>query len=276
MGVDWYPCKLEADVDRNLFEVAAELNHRCFLFHQTRPEWYPYINWSAQERDRLQEESKNSAAVDDFLLFKMNSHRVTVIGNCVVFPAEWRIDAFRTIPPWELPQTIEKWKNHFHEVQSGKHRNYLYEWFLYESTLELRNGYLQLIELVNDLENEDAAPKKNEQLAKVCRGIKSLAIPSLLPHPLWPDWESKADQLPRFQTDPRYLNLSSQYETLEEYNAQWNQYVRVRKRMQPLSGFTQFDWVKYEEAMVSIHWPIEFFEWVEPCLSKGFGLYRDC
>ena len=70
MGVDWFPCKLDSGVGRNLFESAAKLNHRCFVFHQERPEWYPYINWTAEERDRLCEESKNSAAFDDYLLFK--------------------------------------------------------------------------------------------------------------------------------------------------------------------------------------------------------------
>lgn len=274
MGVDWYPCKLDENIDRAVFDAAVKLNHRCFLFWQERDEWYPYLNWSKDERDRLQKEAKNSAELSDSLVFKFDSHRVTVIGNNVTFPVEWRMDAFRTIPPWELPDMVDKWKTHWNQVIEGKHRGYLFEWFLYELLLKLRNTHIDLIDLTRAIETEDANWTKSEQLADVRDQVYSLLVPDLLPPPIWSNWQNKSDYSVQHFSDPRYLNLTTQFEIFEEVHEKWNRFGR--SRTQRLSTYLEFDWLKYEQGIVDNEWPQEFFDWVQPYIDRGFGLYRDC
>ena len=274
MGVDWYPCRLDEGVDRKSLEDAIHLSHRCFLLHQDRVELLPYINPSDQERDQIDRETKSSDWPTDLLLVKLNSHRVTVISNNRIFPAEWRVDALRTIAPWELPDLVARWKKHSAEIQNGMHRAYLYEWFLYESMVELKTGYEELIALAISTESEDAKWTKNANLAKVREEIKALSVPDLLKPPIWEDWKQRSSEKPETENDSRHHDLLAQLDSLEEINGRWNQFGR--KRMQLLNSYLNFDWTSADYSTNSQDWLQEFFGWVDPLVKQGYGLYRDC
>lgn len=274
MGVDWYPCRLDEGVDRKSLEDAIRLSHRCFLLHQKLPEFLPYIDWSAEERDQIDHDAKSSVWPTDLLLFKYQSHRVNVIGNNRIFPAEWRIDAYRTIAPWELPDLVAKWKKHSAEIQNGKHRAYLFEWFLYESTVSLIEGYKELISLATSTESEDAKWTKNPNLIQVREEIKTTVVPETLDAPVWEDWKHRPDESCEFESDFRNLDLLAKYEQLEDINGRWNQFGR--HRMQPLSSYLNFDWTSSDYSKHSQDWLQEFFGWVDPLVRQGYGLYRDC
>ena len=274
MGVDWYPCRLDKGVKQKELEDAIRLGHRCFLLHQKLPEFLPYINWSEAERDQIDQDVDSTVWPTDLLLVKLDSHRVTVIGNNLIFPAEWRIDAFRTIAPWELAELVARWKQHDAEVQNGKHRAYLFEWFLYESTLRLARGYGELIALATSTESEDSRWTNNPNLIEVREQIKSLAIPDLVDAPIWEDWKDRSDESPRVKSDARNLELLAKFEQLEDLNGRWNRFGR--HRMQPLSSYLDFDWSSADYSKTSQDWLQEFFGWVDPLVKQGYGLYRDC
>ena len=65
------------------------------------------------------------------LLFKLDSHRVSVIAQEELFPIEWRIDAERTILPWDLPEQLSAWQGYRDEVGRGMHQAYLRELYIY-------------------------------------------------------------------------------------------------------------------------------------------------
>lgn len=272
MGVDWYPCRLDEGVKRESLEAAIRLSHQSFLLAQDDPKLAPFIESVTGKDKPIDLDDKTAEWPDDLLLMKFDSHRVTVICSNPVFPAEWRVDTYRTFAPWELPDVVAKWKQHAHEIRNGKHLAYLFEWFLYESTVEIVEGYKQLKALADSSETEDAKWTRNPELVKVRSEIQAIECPKLLPPPAWEHW-SDASNEPSGE-DAREQEMLHQFHSLEALNSRWNRFGR--KRMQPLSSFVSFDWKEQDYSKRSQEWLQEFFVWVDRLVEQGYGLFRDC
>lgn len=273
MGVDWYPCRLDEGVKRESLEAAIRLSHRSYLDAQDDPKLEPFIKSFTRNNEPFNLENEAAVWPEDLLLRKFVSHRVTVICNNPIFPAEWRVNAYRTFAPWELPDVVAQWKSHCREIRNDKHRAYLFEWFLYESTVELVEGYEQLKDLADSSEAEDAKWTQNPELQKVRREIQAIGVPKLLPPPVWEHWSQQADDQPDVENDTRKSEMLDQLQTLESLNSRWNRLGR--KRMQPLSSYLSFDWQERDYSKWSQDWLQEFFAWVDPLIQQGYGLYRE-
>lgn len=125
---------------------AVEKEFRCFM---GRPDYLPHELWPLAGRDPLLLEyiSERLPATNfrlaDLLLFKHDSHRVGAVGAWEILPVEWRLDAYRTILPDELPGQLKKWMDYRTAVIDGSFRGYLEETLLYVCQIRLGEQLLQ-------------------------------------------------------------------------------------------------------------------------------------
>jgi hypothetical protein len=203
---------------------------------------------------------------DRRLLFKRESHRVSVIGSEVSFPIEWRIVAERTILPWELGDQLAQWQSYRDEVKQGRHRPFLRQLYIYACLDELVNVDLaNFIPVVRrSLTATGSWAKRPEVVA--CQD-EVLAAPILtLPPP--PDWPAGGGESDLAAAERAFAKVESSVRAWNHAVQRGN--VRLRLPRRPLP-FEQ--WIA---ARLSDRWYSSFRGWVEPWKCGGYGLYRDC
>jgi hypothetical protein len=268
MGVDWIPCRVEADCEA---AERRELVQREALHFRTSGSSMAAvldrrIRFSDAERESIRQAYSELGPLHRRLLLKSESHRVAVIRSEVLFPIEWRIDAERTILPAELCDQLAEWDNYRDAVKQGLHRpfleqlriyHYLHEWV----TVDLAN-------LADLAQHSKAATSSwaTRPAVVACRE-EVLAAPVLtLPAP--PEWPSGTGE-----SDPSTVERA--FARIEWLVSAWNDAVPRRnlrlslpKRPLPLE-----QWIA---ARLNDEWYSSFVNWLEPWKSGGYGLYRDC
>jgi hypothetical protein len=121
MGVDWIPCRVETGCSN---EELCEIVRREAIHFRTggfsmASGLDPRIQFLEAEREAIRQSYLELGPLHRRLLFKRDSHRVSVISSEVLFPIEWRVDAERSILPWELSDLLAKWQSYREEVRLG-------------------------------------------------------------------------------------------------------------------------------------------------------------
>jgi hypothetical protein len=139
MGVDWIPCRVEADCSKE--ELCELVRREAMHFRASGSSMAtlldPRISFSKAEQERIRQAYLELGPLHRRLLFKRESHLVSVIGSEELFSIEWRHDAERTILPWELCDQLAQWQNYREEVARGKHRPFLQQLYIYARLHEL-------------------------------------------------------------------------------------------------------------------------------------------
>jgi hypothetical protein len=268
MGVDWIPCRVEAGCPT---DELCELVRREALHFRTggcslASGLDPRIQFSEEELERIRLAYLELGPLHRRLLFKRESHRVSVISSEVLFPIEWRIEAERTILPWELGNQLTEWKSYREDVEQGRHCPFLRQLYLYAClhelvTVDLAN-FIPLVQ--HSLTATGSWAKRPEVVA--CRD-EVLAAPILIlpPPPQWPAGGGEPD-----------LSLAERaFAKVESSVSAWNNAVRrgnVRLRL-PTRPPAFEEWIA---ARLNDGWYSSFLAWVKPWKCGGYGLYRDC
>jgi hypothetical protein len=184
----------------------------------------------------------------------------------VLFPIEWRLDAERTILPWELSGQLADWQSYREEVQQGKHRPFLQQLYIYTCLHELATVDLaNFISVVHRSLTATGSWSKRPELAACRDEILASDILTLPPPPQWPAGGGESDP----------TTVERGIAKVESLVSAWNHAVqrgnfKLRLPRRPLP---------FEEWVVSRlndGWYSSFLAWLEPWKCNGFGLYRDC
>lgn len=268
MGVDWIPCRVEAGYQT---DELCELVRREALHFRTSDFSMatiidPRIQFPDTERERIRQAYLEPGPLYPKLLFKQESHRVSVISSEELYPIEWRIDAERTILPSELGEQLAEWQNYREEVKKGGHRPFLQNLYVYVRLHELVT--VDLANLISVMQQSRATTGSWATRPEVvaCRdqllGEPLLTLP---PPPRWPAGDYQSD-----------LSLVEQgFARVESAVVAWNHVVQrgnARLRL-PRRPPAFEDWITLR---INDPWYASFLAWVEPWERGGYGLYRDC
>jgi hypothetical protein len=267
MGVDWVPCRVEAGCPT---EELCELVRREALHFRTNGAsmasvFDPRIQFSEAERERIRQAYLELGPLHRRLLFKRDSHRVAVISSEVLFPIEWRIDAERTILPWELGDQLAEWQSYREEVEQGRHRPFLRQLYIYACLHELVTVDLaNLIGVVqHSLTTTGSWAGRPEVVA--CRDeVLAAPILTLPPPPQWPAGGGESDQT---AAEHGFAKVESSVRAWNNAVQRGNYRLRLPRRPLPFEP-----WIA---ARLNDEWYSSFLAWVEPWKCGGYGLYRD-
>jgi hypothetical protein len=226
----------------------------------------PRIQFSEVERERIRQAYLEPGPLHRRLLFKHESHRVSVISSEVLFPIEWRIDAERTILPWELGDQLAEWQRYREEVEQGRHRPFLQQLYIYACLHEFVT-----VDLANFIAVVQRSPTATGNWAErpevvACRD-EVLAAP-ILTLPVPPRWPSGGGESDLMATERAFAKVESSVSAWNRAVQRGN--VRLRLPRRPLP-FEQWIATRLDDG-----WYSSFLDWVEPWKRGGYGLYRDC
>lgn len=195
-------------------------------------------------------------------------HRMSSIGRSYIFPGEWRIEAYRSFLPEEVPGMLEKWQGYVKDVKAGAYQAYHFEWYLYATSSGMRRYWTYLqdrAELAQERENAWAMRLKETSLLD---RIKDFSVMSpVYPVPAWDEWKEKSGSV-HYEEDERYIQLQdaiSHYLTLQR---EWNSQV-------PSSKKQMYEPRTFEGYLDRANWNYQgsLFDWLAQCVKDGKGLY---
>jgi hypothetical protein len=268
MGVDWIPCRVEAGYTREEMHELVQLEAAHFRVsgssHASTLD--SRVRFSEADQAEIRRAYTDRGPLHRRLLFKLDGHRISVIVWEELFPIEWRIDAERTILPWELAEQFSAWQGYRDEVAQGMHQAYLRQLYVYVQihalvTVEVAN----LTSVVRSSLTATASWARRTEVG-VCRDELLAGDILALPHP--PTW-------PGGGAEPDLLVVQRAFERVESAISTWNRAVqRGNKCVRPPKRPPGFDeWVANR---LGDGWYSSFLVWVEPWKRGGYGLYRDC
>src|SRR5262245_61791549 len=256
MGVDWVPCRVEAGYTREEMHelVRLEAAHFRMSGWSSAATLDPRIRFSEADQVEVQRAYTDRGPLHRRLLFKRDSHRVSVIAQEELFPIEWRIEAERTILPWELGEQLSAWQGYRDEVGRGMHQAYLRELYVYVQihglvTVEVEN----LTSVVRSSLTATGSWARRPEVG-ACRDELLAGEIVALPRP--PTW-------PGAGAEPDLLVVQRAFERVESAIRGWNSAVqRGNKCVRPPKRPPGFDeWVANR---LRDGWYPSFLVWVEP------------
>jgi hypothetical protein len=277
MGIDWYPCRVEPGVNREEIDRLVEVESFCYWTGHggVYRDLQPFVTLRESDIAAMEAEYRKLGRLKDRLLFKMTSHRVTIVSGNEVFPLEWRLRAFGTFLPWALPNQVERWESYRQEVLNGEHRAYLQELMIYLEFSDLKVFFQESLRSLAKiaLKCKDSWATRPE-LGNVRDKILAEPCPTVPPPPLWPDRAG----LPLARSaldDERFQALRSSHHRLTELAQEWNSVVRRgnRRCQLPKPLLSLEEWIAKWQPSEGFS---SFLVWLQPWLKGGYGLYRDC
>jgi hypothetical protein len=268
MGVDWIPCRVEAGYTREeMCElVRLEAAHFRMSGSSSAALLDPRIRFSEVERAEIQRAYTARGPLHRRLLLKLDGHRVSVITQEELFPIEWRIDAERTILPWELAEQFSAWRSYRDEIGRGMHQAYLRQLYIYVQIHALVSVEVYNLTWVARSSLTATGSWARRPEVGACRDeLLAGEILALPQPPCWPDGGA----------EPDVRVVQRAFERVESAISAWNRVVqRGNKCVRPPKRPPGFDeWVANR---LRDGWYLSFLVWLEPWRRGGYGLYRDC
>ena len=203
---------------------------------------------------------------DDFLCCQ----RVSVISVNHIFPIEWRISAFRTILPNQLPAQLEQWRSYINAVNQGHYRAFLLDLFLYLACHQVLNLWEEMQYLAKKtLEKTNKFTQKSEFIKTRQQILNFPSLPTFqAPHWAEVDFQNQSVTV---ESDPRYKQMMTYQNDIEALRRDWKYNVPSSWRPMRFSPYTfeRFLEYGYLERLQ------DFFTWLDKCCQYDFGLYLD-
>jgi hypothetical protein len=195
-------------------------------------------------------------------------HRMSPIGRNDVFPAEWRIEAYRAYLPEEVLDKLKQWQGYISDVKAGAYRGYLFEWYLYATSTGVYDFCTTLrcaAEEARERDNNWAMRLKST--AVIDRIEDSSLKPPVYPAPRWVEWKDRGGHV-RHEQDERYAQLEDTITRLLTLQREWNRQVPSNQKL-------TFKLRTFETYLNQAHWDHldSLFNWLTQCMRDGMGLY---
>lgn len=282
MGTDWVKAKVNKKDDistiktwiqrqaRNFPRNALQEAERQLLFSTSH-------KMEEQTSDSMKIYCEASQQLTTFLTFPNSSDkqpyvRIAVITSNQLLPIEWKLEAYRTILPEELPVLLHTWKTYLHDIRKGAFQNYIHELFLYHDMLECRRSVEMLKSHISTSFTLDNAWAKKKIFLQIRDNIIQQGIPALSPYPL-PAFDkrthAKAVTTVTLQTYHRYREKKY---LINEYIRQWNRCVASKWKIPHLPDVTIEE---CKNHFINNTCLLKFFEWCEILIEEKYGLYLD-
>nr|BFE32282.1 hypothetical protein GCM10010200_045330 [Actinomadura rugatobispora] len=185
--------------------------------------------------------------------------RVMLFSLNPVFPAEWRLAAYRSYLPDELPGALEVWLAHLERVRAGGHRDYLEAWYRYATSRDLSLEWAALREQALEARGRANAWAGRAELVEARERIISVPVPTVSPVPFWEGGPVEAAASPDFAGAVALAR-------------EWNYRVPRKQRVhvtQP-AGFEE--WLGEALASESL---ADLLGWLRRSCDAEFGLFLD-
>ncbi|MCA9077648.1 MAG: hypothetical protein KDA93_21660 [Planctomycetaceae bacterium] len=274
MGVDYIPIRLEPTVSDQ--EIEEAVHHQIFEVLEARltpTELNPLVEEElSKRRPRRAPFDKERTRFEDLLLFKRDYHRVSTFTFSPVFPAEWRVHAYRTILPRQLPDLVDQWSEHLHLAADGRYRRYLFEWYVYETRVQLVSIWANLHEAVRETQDLDFPWTQKSEFRETRESVLAADSCQLVTLPRWSDYRD-VEEPASPETDERYRDLLAEYERLIRLIRRWNK--DSKRPIQFPSEWMDVAWDDWLHATLDLSEPFEFLKWATRWSSGGYGLYID-
>ena len=297
MGVDYFRCSIKPGTDREHLDSLAQQQAIAF---QSNPRWQGqsqacsdfnnvpgwlmehlhgerYVTASKALRELLAfpEWNDEEHCAKDFpeLIPCMRVYRITYNP---VFPPLWRMRAYQTIFPDQLPIQIAKWKEWTEQVTAGEHMDYVRRLHMFHDTDFARYhwGWLRGNACAYDGKEGDAT------FDQIRREIIMLPEPGVSSVPVDASdrkWFER-DVVDAEKDEQIYPKVLSEIRQLIELTRAWNRHVpkkswRVTKFGYDGDYYASLD--DFKKKTIEDGSLREFYDWADKCVEHGFGFFLD-
>lgn len=186
--------------------------------------------------------------------------RVSAFVLSPVFPAEWRLAAYRSYLPAELPDRLHRWRSHLDQIRRGAHRDYLHAWYCYAMTRQVALRWQVLRDQAATARDRTNTWATRPALIPVREQILALPLPAVPPAPHW-----GADA-------PTEARLPVHSDLMVELARSWNSLVpnRQKVRIQQPPDFDDFVETALDDAALT-----DCLDWMDRATQDGYGLLLD-
>lgn len=253
MGVDWVWVRPRAGVDPEVLRAAIQVEA---LWYQRKGLTYP------DEFGHLPEPVAPESAPEFHTLVEQEGEttwRVKALILNTAVPPEWRLEAFRSHLPHEVPRLVERVRGHLAEVAAGRHREFFRAWHTFRVAREAVRMWGALRERAQASAGRTNAWARSEELAMVRERIEAVPTPVIPRAPLW------GAPLPALEGERAAAVAAPLLELVRE----WNRRVPVAQRIWTLMP-PPFE-TELAEA-VSDDWLAGLLEWMEQAAERECGL----
>ncbi|MEU6722708.1 hypothetical protein ABZ917_03220 [Nonomuraea wenchangensis] len=264
MGTDWAPAAVRDLAREDLGELArAHARLACALGHTHRAaapeEEIDHDMALARWRD-LDQRLRSLLDVD-----LDNPHRVFVIGANPIFPPEWRDAAWATLLPDELAKCSARWRHWYAETTAGGFRHYHDRLRTWETSRLLAETQADLLAAARATEGRTNAWARRPAFIEARRHVLALPPPPVVPAPGPP---------PRAAGDDRSTpGQQERKEAVTAHGVLLGQAALAFSRTVPSAFKRRLPPLPVVEERRRDPWVEEFFDWLEPVVRAGQGLY---
>ncbi|WP_146178280.1 hypothetical protein [Nonomuraea fuscirosea] len=272
MGTDWVPAAVRDVARRDPGELVRLTRAHARLAHALGST----LRTDPPEETSPPEETGHDAILarwrelDERLcsllvLDQDRSHRVGVIGGNPVFPPEWRQAAWATLLPDELAGWAVRWRRWYAETMAGGFRHYrdrLRTWDTSRLLAETQEDLLTTAQTTLDRTN---AWTRRPAFVEARHRVFALPAPPTAPSPGPPPLTVEDDRAEPGQREHR--------EAVTRHGELLDQAARAFSRVVPGAFKRHPPALPVAEEGVRDPWVEEFFDWLDPVVRAGQGLY---
>jgi hypothetical protein len=279
MGLDYVPARPRPDADLDEVRRLAGIHSRHVQTGAARSggwapiEQYTIPEWSVGE---VRKPATDPSTAVDRLRSRLEivpdtdgnwpCFRANVIAYNPLFPVAWRKAALTTMLPDEASGSVDRWRRWYGHVTAGRMSHYLGHLLAWQAYQELLGIQAELIQHATATVNRTNAWAQRDALRQACQRIFELPeVPPLnapAPPPAVPD-----EDVPDAGRDEAIRALAAHIDRVGGA-------VRDFNRAMPRGGVARrpepFD---PAHRPVRDEWLKQFFDWIDPFLRTGHGLY---
>ncbi|MFC6884434.1 MULTISPECIES: hypothetical protein [Actinomadura] len=205
-----------------------------------------------------------------------SARRVNTVGLSPVLPAEWRLAAYRTHLPDELPGRLRRWTEHLAAVRDGRHRPYLRAWYAHSTARTLAHEWEPLRQRALTARGSADEWAARPELVEIRDRVLTEPPPPTPPAPSWPATPAHRPETAGtpYGADGSYGAEGAAARTVDaapyaRLAREWNRRVphgqKVRVTLPP-------DFEEFLAAAVDDPWLDDCLRWLRAAVRDGHGL----
>jgi len=289
MGDDW--CRMRLRENADPIEVKRLIDDQALAFRQGHDGLLDDLLTVNQDRLQTLEQRKEARqryidtsriligllhirAFDETYQYqpgdKAECMRMSFIGRNDIFPAEWRLAAYRTVLPEEVETRLSEWERYIKAVREGGYRGYLLEWYLYTESHKAEQFWQELQLAINQMRQRTNAWAQRLLSTELPDQIAMLPTLTTYPPPRWSNWLDNT-LVVHYQTDERYQKLQQTLNEMHRLRWEWNRGVPKSHKLS--TKYTPFVSRTFEQYLNIAGGVDELFNWLRECVTDRVGLY---